>query len=534
MTQTATPNGANLVAGERSSRGDKIFSVKNPATGAALPGEFVEATAGEIDEALYAASEAAATGLSAQQIADLLNGIADSIESRREAILARCHEETALPQGRLEGECGRTCGQLRLFAGLVEAGWHLDARIDTAQPERQPLPRPDIRSMKVPLGPVAVFGASNFPLAFSVAGGDTASALAAGCPVVVKSHEGHPGTSELVAEAVTAAISESDIPPGYFSLLHGSGAEVGQALVRHPATAAVGFTGSHRAGRAIFDAAAARDVPIPVFAEMGSINMVLLLPGALEGDYDSLAAGLAGSVTLGAGQFCTNPGLVVDTSGSDNRDAFMQALAQQIAEHTPAPMVNASVFRGYNAAREKLAGIDGVKSLAESAPADAWLATRAALYTTSVDVMLKDDRVLEEVFGPATLAASGSLEQVAQLIERLPGQLTASVFGDEADFERCRPVLVALQRRVGRLIRNGFPTGVEVCHAMHHGGPYPATSDGRTTSVGSRAVDRFLRPLCYQDWPDGELPPELQNRNPRGIIRLVDGIFSDATVRPVD
>jgi len=257
--------------------------------------------------------------------------------------------------------------------------------------------------------------------------GDTASALAAGCPVVVKSHEGHPGTSELVAEAVTAAISESDIPPGYFSLLHGSGAEVGQALVRHPATAAVGFTGSHRAGRAIFDAAAARDVPIPVFAEMGSINMVLLLPGALEGDYDSLAAGLAGSVILGAGQFCTNPGLVVDTSGSDNRDAFMQALAQQIAEHTSAPMVNESVVRGYNAARGQLAGIDGVRSLAESAPADAWL------------------------------AASGSLEQVAQLIERLPGQLTASVFGDEADFERCRPVLAALQRRVGRIIRNGFP-----------------------------------------------------------------------------
>ncbi len=529
MAAAFTFTGAQFIGRHRSSEGTSTLQGKNPINGEQLDEKFFEATVAEVDQALTLAKKASEQPLSAQQCSDLLNAIAEEIEGLGQPLLDRCHLETALPFPRLEGERGRTCFQLRTFAKLVEQGWHLDARIDTADPDRSPIPKPDVRSLKVPIGPVVIFGASNFPLAFSVAGGDTASALAAGCPVVVKAHEAHPGTSEMIAHAIAAAVERCGIHPGYFSMLYGQGPTIGQALVNHPQTTAVGFTGSLKAGKAIFDAAQQRPVPIPVYAEMGSVNLVLMLPGALKEQGDELAKGLVGSVTLGVGQFCTNPGVVATLTEQATSAQFRESVTEGITQCSPGVMLNDSVFSGYQKSREQLAQIPGVKQLAASTEKNQEaLAAQAMLFAADVETLLSNADALEEVFGPSTLLTQGNAKQLEQLVEVLPGQLTGTVFGTDEDFEQFSSVITKLQSRVGRVICNAFPTGVEVCHAMNHGGPFPATTDVRSSSVGTRAVDRFLRPLCYQGWPNKQLPVELQDENPRGIRRLVNGEWTSA------
>ena len=484
-----------------------------------------------LDDALAAAAAAgpAFRDLPPARIAGFLEGIAVNIEALGDGLITTAAAETALPAARLTGERGRTVGQLRLFARTVTEGSWVRARIDRAQPARTPAPRPDLRSMLVPLGPVAVFGSSNFPLAFSTAGGDTASALAAGCPVVVKAHSGHPRTSALVAGAARQAAAAAGMPAGVFghvTLTH----EEAVALVRAPAIKAVGFTGSLKAGRALFDAAAARPDPIPVFAEMGSVNPVVVLPSALSGDPAALAAGLCASVTLGVGQFCTNPGLVFLVEGPGTAP-FLAALAERIAATPPAPMLTAPIHAAYEAGVRRLEGEPGVRLLARAAaPADPAKREGAAVaLAVSGSAFVARPGLREEVFGPLTLLVTcGTLDELQVAVATLPGQLTATVHGSEGEVA-AHPGLVALLRdRAGRLLFGGFPTGVEVVDAQQHGGPWPASTDGRFTSVGTAAILRFARPVAFQSFPDALLPPALRNANPLGIMRLVDGAWSAA------
>ncbi|GAA1904829.1 aldehyde dehydrogenase (NADP(+)) [Nocardioides lentus] len=461
--------------------------------------------------------------------AALLEAIATEIEADRAAIIAAAVAESHLPEGRITGEVGRTTGQLRLFAGVVRAGDHLGVRIDPALPERSPLPRPDLRQRMVPLGPVAVFGASNFPLAFSTAGGDTASALAAGCPVVVKGHPAHPETAALVATAVARAVAASGLPAGVFTLLDsretGTGYEVGEALVADPAITAVGFTGSRAGGLALAAVAARRPAPIPVYAEMSSVNPVVVLPGALTGGgeaVEALATAYVGSLTLGAGQFCTNPGLLFLPTGEAG-DAFLAAAARAVGDATGARMLTPGIAQAYGRGVETVGALDGVDVVATgSAAGDE--APAPALVTAGADA---PDTAFEEVFGAfGVVVRYDSADDLAPRIEAMEGQLTATVHcdaEDEGDVRAARVLLPALERRVGRILFNGWPTGVEVGHAMVHGGPFPATTDARTTSVGSRAIERFQRPVCYQDVPAALLPDALRDDNPWGLVRRVDG-----------
>jgi 2,5-dioxopentanoate dehydrogenase len=431
--------------------------------------------------------------------------------------------ETALPKDRLTGERGRTVNQLKLFAEVVREGSWVEARIDLAQPARQPLPKPDIRRMLIPLGPVVVFAASNFPLAFSVAGGDTASAFAAGCPVVVKAHPAHPATSELVGRAVARAVAATGLPAGSFSLLHGVSHELGLGLVKHPLTKAVGFTGSLRAGRALFDAAGQRPEQIPVYAEMGSINPVFMLPGALRERAEALAEGVKGSVTLGTGQFCTCPGLAVGLR-DENFARFADKLGNLMQSTPPAPMLYPAIAQGYAAGVAKLSSLAGLQAVTAQAAADVSKnEAGAALFATDAQTFQQHDELSEELFGPATVLVScDSRAELEQLARKLEGHLTATIHGTAEDLIEYRWLVDILVTKVGRLIFNGYPTGVEVCPSMQHGGPYPATTDARTTSVGTAAIQRFARPVAYQNFPQEALPPELQNDNPRGIWRLVD------------
>lgn len=504
----------------------KRFNATDPATGEVLEPGFAEGTPGEVDRLVAAAAAAfdAYRATTPAERAAFLRAIAEEILALDTMLLARAGSETGLPEARLTGERGRTVGQLRLFAEVLEEGSWVGARIDTALPDRAPLPRPDLRRMLVPIGPVAVFGASNFPLAFSVAGGDTASALAAGCPVVFKAHQAHPGTSEMTARAVIRAAERTGMPEGVFSLIQGAGHEVGLALVRHPAIRAVGFTGSLRGGRALFDAAAARPDPIPVYAEMGSVNPVFLLDSALAGDRDALAAGLANSVTMGVGQFCTNPGVVVARSGSNLRD-LTERLAERIRAVAPAPMLYGGICEQYGKQVAALRTDPDVKVLAEAdAAGDAERFGRAAVFVTSARAFCAREELRHEVFGPSSLVVEAEDDaEMLQVAHALEGQLTGTIHGAPEELARHAELVDALQQRVGRLIFNGFPTGVEVSHAMQHGGPYPATTDASSTSVGTAAIGRFVRPVTYQDFPDAILPPELRNANERGIWRLVDG-----------
>jgi NADP-dependent aldehyde dehydrogenase len=456
----------------------------------------------------------------------LLRAIADRIDANDE-IVARGQLETGLPEARLRGERARTSGQLRLFATLLDEGSWVGARIDHAQADRQPQPKPDVRSMRRPLGPVAVFCASNFPLAFSVAGGDTASALAAGCPVVVKAHHAHPGVAELVAEAVVAAVATCDLPSGVFSLVYGAGRTVGQALVRHPSVKAVGFTGSRAAGQALMKTAAARPETIPVYAEMSSVNPVFLLPGALRERATQIAKGLHASVTLGVGQFCTNPGLVFIPAGAASEEFRSQLV--ELMQATPAcPMLHHGIRESYASGVQRNVDHSLVETLVPSAT-DAGPGkshASAALFQTSAADFLSDQSLADEIFGPATLLVTyQTADELRTLIERLDGQLTASVHAASSELDVAAQLFAALESKAGRLILDGFPTGVEVCHAMVHGGPYPATSDGRTTSVGTLAIERFTRHVAWQNCPDELLPPALQEANPLAIHRLVDGCF---------
>lgn len=527
-------HGKNLLGRTTSAAGESTFAASNAATGESLEPRFTEATAGEVDQAVDLAAAAAPgyAALEAEQRAGFLDKIGELIVSLGDALIERAAAETALPDARLRGERGRTVGQLGQFAELIREGSWVEAILDPPLPDRQPLPRPDLRRMLIPLGPVAVFGASNFPLAFSVAGGDTASALAAGCPVVVKAHPAHPGTSELVGRAIVEAARATGMPSGVFSMLHSAGHEIGGALVQHPAIEAVGFTGSLRGGRVLFDLATSRPRPIPVYAEMGSANPVFVLPGAIAERGAAIAEGLASSVTLGAGQFCTNPGLTV-LMAEAAADQLVRKAADLLAESGPLTVVHRSIRQGYESSLAEVTAIEGVEVLARSdrAADHADTDARATLLRTDGGCFLAHPRLGEEVYGPATLAVSCSdRQQMLEIAESLEGHLTATLHGTDEDLQQFGELIAILQRKVGRLIWNGYPTGVEVAPAMQHGGPYPATTDPRSTSVGTTAIQRFARPVCFQDFPHQCLPVELRDENPRGIWRLVDGQRSQAAL----
>ncbi|MET0348532.1 MAG: aldehyde dehydrogenase (NADP(+)) [Rhizobacter sp.] len=517
-----------MLIGAQASRGQEGQQLAfNPATHADIPEPvFGLGGADEVDRAAQLASEAfdPYRRLPLERRALFLEAIADNIVALGDALIERAHAETGLPVARLQGERGRTVGQLRLFAKVVRDGRFLGATIDPAQPERQPLPRADLRLAKVPLGPVAVFGASNFPLAFSVAGGDTASALAAGAPVIVKAHGAHLGTSEWVGRAIQKAVRDQGLPEGVFSLLFGAGRKIGEALVAHPAIKAVGFTGSRQGGLALVRVANARPEPIPVYAEMSSINPVFLMPAALAARAEAIGKGFADSLTMGAGQFCTNPGMVI-TIGDENVQRFITAAGQALATKAAQTMLTPGIHDAYRAGTAKVDGVAGVEKVAEGLPADASPnAAQAVLYVTDAARLLSTPALEEEMFGPASLVIRAKdFDEVLQLAEHLEGQLTATLQIDPADHEQARRLLPVLERKVGRILANGFPTGVEVSHAMVHGGPFPSTSNSMFTSVGATAIDRFLRPVCYQDLPDGLRPPALQDANPLGLWRVVDG-----------
>jgi 2,5-dioxopentanoate dehydrogenase len=523
-------HGGNLIGSEVSRESESTFQAFDPKSGSALDPQFAEASAAEVDRAATIAETAfeAYSSFPAVRRAEFLRAIAGAIEDLGGSLVERMEAETALPPARIEGERARTAGQLRMFADLVEEGSWVDARIDRALPDRKPAPRPEFRRMLVPLGPVAVFGASNFPLAFSVAGGDTASALAAGCTVVVKAHAAHPGTSELVARALLDAAKKTGMPDGVFSMVHGRSNDVGLHLVTHSSITAVGFTGSLKGGRALFDAASRRDVPIPVYAEMGSTNPVFVLPGALAERGAAIAESLASSVTLAAGQMCTNPGLV-PVERSDAADRFVELLAERIAQSPAGTMVASNIKSAYEDGLAASAAVGGVRVVGRSDATGPNPATdaRAALLVAEAETFARNERLSHEVFGPATLAVTcGSREELIAFARSLQGQLTATVHGTARDLEEYADLLAILRRKVGRLVIDGVPTGVEVCSSTQHGGPYPATTDSRSTSVGSAAIYRFARPLAYQNAPESILPEELRAENPRGILRLVDGVLT--------
>lgn len=519
-------HGKHLIGNELSAAGQAVFYGVDPSTRQQLQPAYHEATEGEINRAMELSAEAfdQAGMLSADRVAGFLDDIGERINGLGDALIERASAETGLPVARLTGERARTVGQLKLFAQLVREGSWVEARIDRALPDRKPLPRPDLRRMLIAIGPVVVFGASNFPLAFSVAGGDTASAFAAGNPVVVKAHPAHPGTSELVAGAISAAVKAAGLPAGWFSMIHGTSPQTSLALVRHPAAQAVGFTGSLRAGRAIFDAAAARPRPIPVYAEMGSTNPVFILPEAMQTRSAEIAEGLKQSVTLGTGQFCTKPGMVFGVQ-SPELAGFVQKASELIGQSPAATMLHDGIARAFEAGVRKAAAVQGVRCAARGdGPRADQIKASAVLLETDAARFLGSEVLREEIFGPAAVVVKcDSAEQMEAIAGSLDGQLTATIHGTGGDLKRHSKLVRILQNKVGRLIFNGYPTGVEVSPAMNHGGPYPASSDVHYTSVGTAAIYRFARPICYQNFPADALPAELQDDNPRGIWRLVDG-----------
>ena len=516
--------GLSFIGAKRGQTGGAEFHGQNPATDGALEPAYHSATAAEVEAAAQLAEAAfpVFSRTTGAERAALLRAIATGIEGLGQTLFDRVMAETALPEPRVKGETARTCGQLRMFAGLVEEGSWVDARIDHADPARQPLPKPDVRSMLRPIGPVVVFGASNFPMAYSTAGGDMASALAAGCPVIIKAHPAHPGATELVAQVVQDAVRAGGLQEGVFSVIFDSGRDTAMTLVKHPLVRGVGFTGSRSGGRAFMDAAAARPEPIPVYAEMSSVNPVFLLPGALAERGAAIAAGLHASVTLGAGQFCTNPGLVLYDLNAD-MSAFRDEFARLMGAAANATMLTSGICRAYHEGRNRLTQHSGVKQLASAASGGGNTAT-PVVFETTAEAVLADPSLMDEVFGPCTvLIGCDGLAGMLALTNAFEGQLTASFHGTDADFAGAGEILAAAERRAGRLIYNSWPTGLEVCPAIVHGGPYPATSDGRSTSVGTGAILRWARPVCWQDHPDNLLPDALKEANPLALNRLVDG-----------
>jgi NADP-dependent aldehyde dehydrogenase len=528
MTSTVSPqtelSGNLLIAGtEVRGSGDEIRGY-DPNAGAGLEPGYRHGDASHIEAACAAAAEAFGPyrSTSAEQRARFLEAIADNIAAITDDLVRRAHAESGLPEARLTGEVGRTTGQLRLFAEVLREGSWNGARIDTALPDRSPLPRPDLRQRMVPLGPVAVFGASNFPLAFSVAGGDTASALAAGCPVVVKAHDAHPGTSELVGRAITTAVAAAGLPAGTFSLLYGPGPGFGTALVTDPRIKAVGFTGSRAGGLALVEAAAGRREPIPVYAEMSSINPVFLLGGALADRGADLGRAFVGSLTMGSGQFCTNPGLVIAVDGPD-LDTFVAAASEALSGSAATAMLTRGIAENYRAGVDALSG-EAQLIARGSADGAATVSCRAALFGTDAVSLLGSKSLQAEVFGASSLIVRcADFEEMKTVAANVEGQLTATLHADDSDVGQAGELLPILELKAGRILFNGWPTGVEVSHAMVHGGPFPATSDSRTTSVGSRAIERYLRPVCYQDAPTSLLPTPVAEGNPDRLWRRVDG-----------
>lgn len=520
--------GKNYIGNSLSGKGTITFKTFNPILNSENEAVFTEATHEEIDEAAILASNAFQTynTKSGNEKAAFLRAIAEEIEALGDALVEVYTSESGLPAGRAKGERGRTIGQLNAFATHIEQGSWVEASIDTAQPNRTPIPKVDLRKMLVPIGPIVVFGASNFPFAFSTAGGDTASALASGCPVIVKSHPMHAGTSEMVASAIIKAAERTGMPNGVFSNLNSSGISVGQALVKNSKVKGVGFTGSLRGGRALFDLAAQRPEPIPVFAEMGSINPVILLPEALSEKTFDWAKTYAGSITLGSGQFCTNPGLILAIK-SDALNEFGQILAEEIVKIEPSCMLHPNIFGAYESNKAKLISQEGVEVLADYTAAAKNNFGRQVISKVSGKTFLENVNLHQEVFGPfSLLVACDNEEQLAQIISELEGQLTGTIIGSKEEVTKNPEIVSALQNRVGRIIFNGVPTGVEVCPSMLHGGPYPASTDARFTAVGVDAIKRWARPFSFQSWPNELLPNELKNENPLNILRNIDGVKS--------
>ncbi|MEI7735091.1 MAG: aldehyde dehydrogenase (NADP(+)) [Ferruginibacter sp.] len=521
--------GKNIIGFSLSAEGIATFQAADPSTGALLPGNFYQATEKETD--LVAAKAAAAFKIYSQktgeQKAVFLDTIAEEIMALGDELLHRAMAETGLPLARLTGERGRTTGQLKLFAQLLREGSWVNARIDTAIPDRQPLPKPDLRSMMVPLGAVMVFGASNFPFAYSAAGGDTASALAAGCPVIVKAHPSHPGTDAMVSAAVINAAKKTNMPDGVFSMIFCEN-DIAIKMVTHPVVKAIGFTGSRKAGMAIFNAAVNREEPIPVYAEMSAVNPVILMPGAVVANAAAIATGLVGSVTMGVGQFCTNPGLVFMVEDA-NAATFLHTLADGISKAMPATMLSKNICANYNNGIDGLKTTASVTALAASPAAANTDKTEAAphVFTVSQADFIANKQLSQEVFGPATMVVlCKDISGIAEILAGMEGQLTATVHAAAADDALLAPVVELMKEKAGRVIFGGFPTGVEVCDSMVHGGPFPSTTDGRSTSVGSAAIERFVRPVSYQSFPQHLLPDALKDNNPLHILRLINGNHS--------
>ncbi|WP_285318710.1 aldehyde dehydrogenase (NADP(+)) [Pseudarthrobacter sp. lyk4-40-TYG-27] len=525
--------GHSLIAGRTVAGDGKTTNGFDPATNKALEPAYSLLTAEQLKAATAAAAEAFPSfrALDPETHAAFLEAIADNIDAIGDELITRAGQETGLPAARLTGERARTTGQLRLFAGVVRQGDFRGVRIDPALPDRTPLPRADIRQRQIPLGPVAVFGASNFPLAFSTAGGDTASALAAGCPVVFKAHNAHPGTSELVGHAVTKAVKDHGLHPGVFSLIYGPGSSIGQALVADPAIKAVGFTGSQTAGIALMRTAGARPEPIPVYAEMSSLNPVFVFEGALAGSpesIDALARQYVASVTGSSGQLCTSPGLLFAPAGEPG-DKLAAAVGRAIAASTGQTMLTEGIAASWNTGTEALSSAAGVELIGQGSPGPTENAPAPAIYGTGVDQFTGNPILHQEIFGAASLVIRyKSIEDLLQAASRIEGQLTASLQLTEPDYPTAARLIPVLEQKVGRIIVNGWPTGVEVGHAMVHGGPFPATSDTRTTSVGTLAINRFLRPVAYQDLPQELLPEALQDANPWHLNRRIDGEVAPA------
>ncbi len=522
-----TIQGRSFIGARNGAAGASTFRATAPATGEALEPEFHSAVSEEVNLAAQLASEAFSVygNLDGKARGKFLRTIARHLEEIAGQLVDRAGQETALPEARLRGEVGRTCGQLRMFAEVVEEGSWVMARIDRAQPDRKPVARPDIRSMLRAMGPVVVFGASNFPLAFSVAGGDTASALAAGNPVIVKAHPAHPGTSELVGHVIRDSVQECGLPEGVFSLLFDSGTSVGTQLVQHPLVKAAGFTGSQAAGKALFDLAVRRPEPIPFYGEMGSTNPLFVLPGAAAANGEKIAADLYGSFTLGAGQFCTKPGLVFVEKG-DPFELFSAKLQEKVSSAAGFTLLTKGISSSYGreAAKRERESKTEILARGGAGPAKACTPATALLFATEATTFLANRELAEEHFGPSLLLIPyATKQQMLECARSLHGHLTATIHGTPEDLQDHGELLQVLETKVGRIVFNGFPTGVEVCHAMVHGGPYPASTDPRTTSVGSLAIYRFARPVCYQDFPDEALPGGLQRQNPESLFRMVDG-----------
>lgn len=514
-------HGKNIIGSSLSAKGTHSFNGYDMVENKTIPTDFFEATEVEINIAVTKADIAFGSykNISGKQKAAFLECIAAAIEALDMELINTASKETGLPIARITGERGRTTGQLRLFAELLANGSWVNAIIDEAMPDRKPLPRADLRQMQIPIGPVAVFGASNFPLAFSVAGGDTVSALAAGCPVVFKAHPAHPATCELVAGAIISAAQQCSMPEGVFSMLHGVSHLVGNALVTHPLIKAVGFTGSLQGGKALYDAAVQRKQPIPVYAEMGSVNPVVFLPGIIEEKAATLADNFAAAVVLGGGQFCTNPGIFLLINNEASLQ-FLSLLKEAIVAKPAVAMLTSGIKQSYCksiAAQRATTGTVGLTSFDETI-------AQPHLLQTTAKTVIDNPALLEEVFGPSTIAiVAENMEELIDCCASLQGQLTATVHGTGTELAAANLLMETLQSKAGRLIINGFPTGVEVGHAMVHGGPFPATTDVRTTSVGTQAIYRYTRPVCYQDFPDVLLPDELKQHNPLAISRIING-----------